>query len=85
MGKVKRQARKNSNHHDSSASKKSPKVNRRQHSQQQKSRGSKPVGSKLKKIEQTQARLKVPFSKHDNVLLVGEGKARNLLYKSPDE
>ena len=73
MGKVKRQARKHSNHHDNSASEKSQ-VTRRQHSQQVRTKASKHVVSKGKQNGQSQARLKVPFARHDNVLLVGEGK-----------
>ena len=77
MGKVKRQARKHSNHHDAPNPNKS-KVSRRQHSQQFKAQPRKHVAQKADNNAQ-QARFKVPFTKHDIVLLVGEGKSTNQL------
>jgi len=71
MGKVKRQARKNSNHHDNPSHSKST-VNRRQHSQLPPSKSKRAVAQRAKN-RPAQSRVKVPFTKHDNVLLVGEG------------
>ncbi|KIW16608.1 hypothetical protein PV08_03796 [Exophiala spinifera] len=71
MGKVKRQAQKHSNHHDNPR-KGATSISRRQHSQKPptivKKAASKPVSH-----DNLQGRLKVPFTKFDNVLLVGEG------------
>ncbi|KIW70982.1 hypothetical protein PV04_03208 [Phialophora macrospora] len=72
MGKVKRQARKHSNHHDNPSTNKS-RVIRRQHSQQQRPQPTKGAGQQASQSGQQHARLKVPFTRYDNVLLVGEG------------
>lgn len=71
MGKVKRQARKHSNHHDNPSKPKAT-VNRRQHSQLPPSNSKKSVTQRAKNGP-SQVRVKVPFTRHDNVLLVGEG------------
>jgi 25S rRNA (uracil2634-N3)-methyltransferase len=75
MGKTKRAARHHSNHHDAPKSTKSTKSNvvRRQHSQQNKILRLKKFGGQSQSNGQPQARPKIPFTRHDNVLLVGEG------------
>lgn len=74
MGKVKRQARKHSNHHDNPANGRGAVV-RRQYSQKQALPAKNPPAVKNKGPP---IRPKVPFTKYDNVLLLGEG---NMLVK----
>ncbi|KIW51552.1 hypothetical protein PV05_10262 [Exophiala xenobiotica] len=71
MGKVKRQAQKHSNHHDNLRKGKAAVV-RRQHSQKP-PQPAKKATSQAATNGTSQGRLNVPFTKHDNVLLVGEG------------
>ncbi|KIX10092.1 uncharacterized protein Z518_01173 [Rhinocladiella mackenziei CBS 650.93] len=71
MGKVKRQDRRRSNHHDNPKYGK-PTIIRRQHSQTTAQR-TKKGASQLSKHGPPPIRAKVPFTKHDNILLVGEG------------
>ncbi|KAI1612265.1 hypothetical protein EDD36DRAFT_281142 [Exophiala viscosa] len=71
MGKNKRQARKHSNHHDNPSKPKST-INRRQHSQLPPSKSNKVVAQRARNGP-PQIRVKVPFTKSDNVLLIGEG------------
>ncbi|KEF61836.1 uncharacterized protein A1O9_03407 [Exophiala aquamarina CBS 119918] len=69
MGKVKRPARKHSNHHDSPQNSRSAVV-RRQHSQKQ----ALPAKNAQEfKSRGAPLRPKIPFTKHDNILLLGEG------------
>lgn len=77
MGKVKRLGRKHSNHHDNPQSTKS-KVIRRQHSQI-KPHSTKEKAAQAQKNGSQTPRLRVPFSKHDNLLLVGEGKSEKVV------
>jgi len=74
MGKVKRPARKHSNHHDNPQNGRSVVV-RRQHSQKQTlpAKNAQDV-----KNERPLIRPKIPFTKHDNILLLGEGKLHTL-------
>ncbi|ETI23555.1 hypothetical protein G647_05357 [Cladophialophora carrionii CBS 160.54] len=72
MGKVKRNARKHSNHHDNPPINKS-RVIRRQHSQQPRSQASTRAAQQPSPNGPPHGRLKVPFTAYDNVLLVGEG------------
>ncbi|EXJ62598.1 hypothetical protein A1O7_03036 [Cladophialophora yegresii CBS 114405] len=74
MGKVKRNGRKHSNHHDNPATNKS-KVIRRQHSQHQQPgpQASTRTAQQPSPNGQLHRRPKVPFTAYDNVLLVGEG------------
>ena len=71
MGKVKRQAQKHSNHHDNPRKGKATVV-RRQYSQKP-PQSAKKATSHATTNGTSQGRLNVPFTKHDNVLLVGEG------------
>ncbi|EXJ83826.1 hypothetical protein A1O1_07453 [Capronia coronata CBS 617.96] len=71
MGKVNRPARKHSNHHDNPKTTKAA-LSRRQHSQKA-PHSKKKVVSSHGKDGPAKAGLKVPFTRQDNVLLVGEG------------
>ncbi|KAJ9494329.1 hypothetical protein LTR99_002168 [Exophiala xenobiotica] len=71
MGKVKRQAQKHSNHHDNPGKGKAT-VARRQHSQKP-PQSAKKATAHAATNGASQARSNVPFTKHDNVLLIGEG------------
>ena len=72
MGKVKRQARKNSNHHDNPGNNRTTVV-RRQHSQKAPQKTPQQTKKSASKNGARPVRVKVSFTKHDNVLLVGEG------------
>ncbi|KAK6365085.1 hypothetical protein LTS17_011563 [Exophiala oligosperma] len=72
MGKVKRQAQRHSNHHDNPR-KGNKSISRRQHSQKQPPAVKKAAATQSAPHGNPQARLKVSFTKFDNVLLVGEG------------
>ena len=69
MGKVKRRARKYSNHHDNPKRNKSAVIGR-QHIQK--------ASPQRKNPGPQQVRVRVPFTKHDNVLLVGEGTSNSV-------
>ena len=75
MGKVKRPARRHSNHNDNPKSN-SSKVVRRQHSQHKRLQPPKAAAQKASNDVSQQRRLKVPYTKRDNVLLVGEGSSK---------
>jgi len=76
MGKVKKQVKRNTNHHDNPKHARKP-INRRQHSQNTpQKQTSKPgtEGQNGSNGQRQSRRLKVPFERKDRVLLVGEGK-----------
>lgn len=81
MGKVKRAARKHSNHHDNPQNSRNAVV-RRQHSQKQ------VLPAKNRQDVKTRGppiRPKIPFTKHDNILLLGEGKLNTLRHHTCED
>lgn len=71
MGKIKRQARKHSNHHDN-PSKSRARVTGKSNNQKSPHHARQAIAQIASKAS-TPSRVKIPFGKHDNVLLVGEG------------